>query len=80
MSVRPTDSLCGKMRVLSCLLLHHLLAWERFPDICFVMQMIDADRQDVLSFLSANSHYASASGEIVGILKQMHDEMSAGDP
>jgi len=40
-------------------------------------KMLDADRQDVLSFLSADSDYAPASGEIVGILKQMHDEMSA---
>jgi len=40
-------------------------------------KIADADRQDLLAFLSANSDYAPASGEIVGILKQMHDEMSA---
>jgi len=37
--------------------------------------MLDADRQDVLSFLSApNNDYSPRSGEIVGILKQMKDE------
>jgi len=40
-------------------------------------KIADADRQDLLAFLSANSEYAPASGEIVGILKQMGDEMSA---
>jgi len=40
-------------------------------------KLMDADRQDVLAFLTAGSEYAPASGEIVGILKQMHDEMSA---
>ena len=39
--------------------------------------MLDADRQDVLSFLSADSDYAPASGEITGILKTMEDEMNA---
>merc|ERR1719198_2937385 len=39
--------------------------------------MLDADRQDVLSFLSADSDYAPQSGEITGILKTMHDEMAA---
>merc|ERR1719265_2852996 len=34
-------------------------------------------QQDVLSFLSGSSDYAPASGEIVGILKTMHDEMTA---
>jgi chromosome segregation ATPase len=37
----------------------------------------DADRQDVMAFLTSNSDYAPASGEIVGILKQMSDEMNA---
>jgi len=41
------------------------------------MKVQDADRQDVLAFLSANSDYAPASGEITGILKTMSDEMSA---
>merc|ERR1719223_108274 len=40
-------------------------------------KIADADRQDLLAFLSSNSDYAPASGEIVGILKQMGDEMSA---
>jgi len=40
-------------------------------------KIADADRQDLLAFLTANSDYAPASGEIVGILKQMGDEMSA---
>jgi len=39
--------------------------------------MMDADRQDVLSFLSGDTNYAPASGEIVGILKTMDDEMKA---
>jgi len=39
--------------------------------------MLDADRQDVLSFLSSDSDYAPASGEITGILKTMQDEMAA---
>jgi len=40
-------------------------------------KMMDADRQDVLSFLSGSSDYAPASGQITGILKTMLDEMSA---
>merc|ERR1719355_439908 len=40
-------------------------------------KMMDADRQDVLSFLSGSSDYAPASGEITGILKTMGDEMTA---
>jgi len=36
----------------------------------------DADRQDMMAFLAGSSDYAPASGEIVGILKTMHDEMS----
>jgi len=39
--------------------------------------MYDADRNDMLSFLSGSSDYAPASGQITGILKTMHDEMSA---
>jgi len=39
--------------------------------------MYDADRNDMLSFLSGASDYAPASGQITGILKTMHDEMSA---
>merc|ERR1712217_233357 len=42
--------------------------------------MLEADRQDVVAFLSGtqNSEYAPQSGEIVGILKQIADEMGAG--
>jgi chromosome segregation ATPase len=36
----------------------------------------DAD-QDVVAFLSGAQGYAPSSGQITGILKQMHDEMSA---
>jgi len=36
----------------------------------------DNARQELLSFLSGDSQYAPQSGEIVGILKEMHDEMS----
>jgi len=40
--------------------------------------MLDADRQDVFAFLSAPAgEYVPASGQIVGILKQMKDEMEA---
>merc|ERR1712113_201419 len=44
------------------------------------MGMLEADRQDVVAFLSGteNSEYAPQSGEIVGILKQIADEMGAG--
>merc|ERR1712194_610738 len=42
--------------------------------------MMNSDRQELLSFLSGEQggQYAPASGEIVGILKQLADEM-AGD-
>jgi len=40
------------------------------------LDMMDADRQDLVAFLSGSTEYAPASGEIVGILKQMGDEMS----
>jgi len=40
----------------------------------------DADRDEIMSFLSGTegSEYAPQSGEIVGILKQIADEMGAG--
>jgi len=43
--------------------------------------MLDADRQEVLAFLSGTQggKYAPASGEIVGILKQMADTMDADE-
>jgi len=40
------------------------------------LDMMDTDREDMLAFLSGSSSYAPASGEILGILKQMGDEMS----
>merc|ERR1719188_1954924 len=38
--------------------------------------MIPADRDLLASFLSEGENYAPKSGEIVGILKTMHDEMT----
>jgi len=40
----------------------------------------DATREELLAFLSGNDkqNYVPRSGEIVGILKTLHDEMSAG--
>jgi chromosome segregation ATPase len=38
--------------------------------------MVPADRELLASFLSEGSDYAPKSGEIVGILKTMHDEMT----
>merc|ERR1711978_79910 len=42
--------------------------------------LMDDDRQDLMAFLSNNqgTDYAPQSGQIVGILKTMGDEMSAG--
>merc|ERR1719424_2270587 len=37
----------------------------------------EKQQDDVMSFLSGTDQYAPASGEIVGILKTMHDEMTA---
>merc|ERR1719486_1153736 len=39
--------------------------------------LADVDREDVLSFLSNTQGYAPQSGQIVGILKTLQDEMSA---
>merc|ERR1719324_945657 len=39
-------------------------------------EMIPADRDLLASFLSEGENYAPKSGEIVGILKTMHDEMT----
>jgi len=39
--------------------------------------MSDSDRQALLSFLSGSSDYAPKSGQIVGILKELSDEMAA---
>merc|ERR1712129_311238 len=42
--------------------------------------LMEDDRQDMLSFLSGSQaeEYAPQSGSILGILKQMHDEMVKG--
>merc|ERR1719262_1496556 len=47
--------------------------------------MFEEDRNEILSFLSGGEEgnpfsqgYAPSSGEVTGILKTMHDEMSAG--
>jgi len=37
--------------------------------------LMDDERQDILAFLSGSSEYAPQSGQILGILKQMGDEM-----
>merc|ERR1719305_2244650 len=39
--------------------------------------MNDGDRGELVAFLSDREEYAPASGEIIGILKTMGDEMSA---
>jgi len=40
--------------------------------------LMEDERQDVLAFLSGSQEYAPQSGQIVGILKQMEDEMKKG--
>jgi chromosome segregation ATPase len=42
------------------------------------VDMLDTDRQEVLSFLSdgQSTDYAPKSSEVVGILKELHDEMA----
>jgi len=40
--------------------------------------LMDDERQDVLAFLSGSQEYAPQSGQILGILKQMADEMKKG--
>merc|ERR1719199_1652793 len=39
------------------------------------VDMVDYDRQELVAFLQGSDKYAPASGEIVGILKQLGDEM-----
>merc|ERR1719506_1946554 len=46
-------------------------------DLSVSMGMSNVDRQMLAAFLSGKSGYAPASGEIVGILKTMADEMAA---
>jgi len=45
--------------------------------VASVHQMDDDDRQALTAFLAGSSQYAPQSGQIVGILKTIHDEMSA---
>jgi len=45
-------------------------------EISVSANMIPADRDILASFLSEGSNYAPKSGEIVGILKTLHDEMT----
>eukprot|EP00444_Apocalathium_aciculiferum_P037967 CAMPEP_0183484090 /NCGR_PEP_ID=MMETSP0370-20130417/178742_1 /TAXON_ID=268820 /ORGANISM="Peridinium aciculiferum, Strain PAER-2" /LENGTH=730 /DNA_ID=CAMNT_0025677377 /DNA_START=88 /DNA_END=2280 /DNA_ORIENTATION=+ len=40
------------------------------------VDLLDADRQDLVAFLEQGSDYAPQSGAITGILKQLGDEMS----
>merc|ERR1719482_1448244 len=49
--------------------LHHLV--ESYP------RMDPSDRRDALAFLDATGDYEPASGQIVGILKGMKDDMEA---
>jgi len=46
-------------------------------DLSVSMDMTNVDRQMLASFLSGKAGYSPASGEIVGILKTMDDEMQA---
>jgi chromosome segregation ATPase len=46
-------------------------------DLSVSLDMSNVDRQMLAAFLSGKSGYAPASGEIVGILKTMEDEMVA---
>merc|ERR1719446_11700 len=39
------------------------------------VDLIDYDREELVAFLQGSSDYAPKSGEIVGILKQLADEM-----
>merc|ERR1719277_1344353 len=41
-----------------------------------MMDMLDADRQELMAFLSQGATYAPQSGDITGILKEMGDTMS----
>jgi len=46
-------------------------------NLALTLDMVDADRQELVSFLSGEQGYAPQGGEILGMLKQMHDEMDA---
>jgi len=46
-------------------------------NLAVTLDMADADRQELVSFLSGEQGYAPQGGEILGMLKQMNDEMAA---
>merc|ERR1719426_175540 len=53
-------------------------AFLQTPTASILMKIAEKrQEQDLVSFLSGTQEYAPASGEIVGILKTMHDEMTA---
>merc|ERR1719326_2519480 len=53
-------------------------AFLQTPSASVVLRIAQKrQEEDLVSFLSGTQGYAPASGEIVGILKTMHDEMSA---
>jgi len=53
-------------------------AFLQTPSASVVLRVArERQQDDLVSFLSGADQYAPASGEIVGILKTMHDEMSA---
>jgi len=53
-------------------------AFLQSPTASVVLRVAQKRQQeDLVSFLSGTDQYAPASGEIVGILKTMHDEMAA---
>jgi len=52
-------------------------AAQALQKIVLALQNVEeSDRSEVLAFLSGKETYAPQGGEIVGILKQLHDEMS----
>merc|ERR1719453_1789182 len=53
-------------------------AFLQTPTATILLKIAEKRQQeDLVSFLEGGEGYAPASGEIVGILKTMHDEMSA---
>merc|ERR1719159_1039223 len=52
-------------------------AASAIKELSITMDMSTVDREMLASFLSNKAGYAPASGEIVGILKTMSDEMNA---
>merc|ERR1719446_953775 len=52
-------------------------AASAIKELSITMDMSSVDREMLASFLSNKAGYAPAGGEIVGILKTMHDEMNA---